>query len=63
MRLLRGTFLVSMLWLGACSAKHLPPQPITGMDIQFLHKGDIVPFNGVEFSPYYLNEYLQWKNN
>jgi hypothetical protein len=34
---------------------------VVGVDIMALHKGDIAQFNGTEFSPFYLNEYLQYK--
>ncbi len=52
-----------IVWFSSCAVKHLPPAPVVGVDIVDLHKGDIVSFNGIEFSPYYLNQYLQWKNN
>lgn len=50
-----------MLLLGACAAKHLPPAPVAGIDIAQVSTGQTVPFNGILMSPYYLNEYLQWK--
>ena len=55
---------VSMGLLGACAANKvatLPPAPVVGVDIAHLNKGDVAQFNGTEFSPFYLNEYLQWK--
>ena len=65
MLLLRGILVVSTLLLGACAAKHVvsKPFPVVGVDIIEVYKGQEVPFNGTLFSPYYLNEYLQWKNN
>lgn len=53
-----------MALLGACAANKvaLPPSPIVGVDVETLNKGDVDTFNGIEFSPYYLNQYLQWKN-
>lgn len=53
---------LSMQLLWGCAAKHLPPSPVLGVDIVGLNKGDVAPFNGIEFSPYYLDQYLQWKN-
>lgn len=47
----------------SCAAKHLAPAPVVGVDIVALHKGDSAPFEGTEFSPFYLNEYLQYKVN
>lgn len=61
-----GMLAASMLLLANCASKHiatLPPAPVVGVDIVELHKGDVVQFNGTEFSPFYLNQYLQWKNN
>lgn len=53
-----------MLLYNGCASKHIPmPEPVIGVDIVQLNKGDIVQFNGTEFSPFYLNEYLQWKND
>ena len=54
-----------MLLLGACAANKiatLPPAPIVGVDIAQINKGETAQFNGTEFSPAYLNEYLQWKS-
>ncbi len=63
MQLLRVIFLGSIVLLTACAVKHIQaPAPIIGVDIIELHKGDIVQFNGIEFSPFYLNQYLQWKS-
>lgn len=65
MRLALVMLVLSTLLLGSCAAKKisaLPPAPVIGVDIIQLNKGDIAQFNGTEFSPFYLNEYLQWKN-
>lgn len=62
MRLLQAIFLISMMWLASCAAKHLPmPEPVYGVDIVNLTVNQEAPFNGVEMSPFYLNSYLQWK--
>lgn len=37
------------------------PEPIYGVDIAKLNKGDPAPFDGTEFSPSYLTWYLEWK--
>ena len=47
--------------LTSCAVKHLAPAPVVGIDIAQVSQGQIAPFNGTLFSPYYLNEYLQWK--
>ena len=63
--MLAGLMLLSVTLVSSCSCQHiatLPPAPVVGVDIAQVKKGDIVPFNGTEFSPFYLNEYLQWKN-
>lgn len=52
--------LMPLLW--GCASKHFPPAPVDGIDIIYLNKGQVAPFNGVEMSPFYLNEYLQWKS-
>lgn len=51
--------------LTACAANKistlpLPPAPVIGIDIVSLVNGQPAPFNGVEMSPFYLNEYLQY---
>lgn len=58
-----GTLLVLMPLFSSCAVKHLPPPaPIINIDIAALNKGDESPFNGIIFSPSYLEEYLQWKS-
>lgn len=62
MRLALAILVLSMLPLCACAVKHVAmPQPVIGVDIIQVNKGDVAQFNGTEFSPYYLNQYLQWK--
>ena len=63
MRLLQVIFLGSIVLFSSCAAKHLSPAPVIGVDIIQLKKGDAAPFNGIEFSPAYLDDYLQWKNS
>lgn len=60
-----GMYLGSIVLFSSCASKHISkaPAPVIGVDIVELHKDDIVQFNGTEFSPFYLNEYLQWKAN
>lgn len=63
MRLQAAIYLVLIVWFSSCAAKHLPmPEPVVGVDIVQLTNGQTAPFNGTEFSPMYLNEYLQWKS-
>lgn len=63
MRFLVVMLLVSMPLLCGCGNKHLPkPMPVYGIDIQDVKKGEATPFDGIVFSPFYLNEYLQWKD-
>ena len=45
----------------ACAVRH-PPAPVIGVDIMQVKAGDKVIFDGTLFSPFYLNEYLQWKD-
>ena len=54
-------FLLLIVLCSSCVAKKLAPAPVIGVDIAHLNKGDSAQFNGTEFSPFYLNEYLQWK--
>lgn len=62
MRLHQEIFLALTVLFSSCAAKHLPmPEPVAGVDIIELTNGQTAPFSGTEFSPYYLNEYLQWK--
>lgn len=56
-----GMFLGSMLLLTGCAVNN-PPAPVVGVDIAQVKKGDAAPFSGTIFSPFYLNEYLQWKD-
>lgn len=63
MRLRQVMCLGLIVLFSSCAAKHLPlPAPVIGVDIANMNKGDIAQFNGIEFSPFYLNEYLQWKS-
>lgn len=64
MRLLQVIYLGSIVLFSSCAAKAiLMPEPVVGIDIIQLTNGEVAPFNGTEFSPAYLNEYLQWKSN
>lgn len=57
-------FLGSTLLFNSCAANHPPmPEPIYGRDIITLNALQPAPFKGTLFSDFYLNEYLQWKNN
>lgn len=51
------------VWSCGCAAKKIKPmpEPIYGKDIVDLRQGQIAPFDGAEFSPFYLNSYLEWK--
>jgi hypothetical protein len=51
---------VYMIVLIGCAANN-PPAPVIGADIAQVKKGDIAPFNGTIFSPFYLDKYLEWK--
>lgn len=48
-----------------CAAKHMSPmpEPIYGKDIIRVSENQVVPFNGTLFSDFYLNSYLQWKDD
>lgn len=62
MRLPQVILLALTVWCSSCAAKHLAmPMPVIGVDIVNDNVGQTVPFNGILFSPYYLNEYMQWK--
>jgi hypothetical protein len=56
-------YLALMLLFSGCASKHLPPAPVIGVDIAQVEKGADAPFNGTLFSPFYLEEYLQWKDS
>ena len=71
MRLLQVIFLGSMMLLGACVSRNMQSsEPIYGRDIQkikifgntyspiYLDSED---YDGIYFSKFYLNSYLQWK--
>jgi hypothetical protein len=51
----------SMLLLIGCASKH-PPAPVVGVDILSVQAGSHAPFSGMLFSPFYLENYLQWKD-
>ena len=51
----------SMLLFSSCAHKPAPA-PVIGVDIMSVKAGDKVLFDGTLFSPFYLNEYLQWKD-
>lgn len=56
--------LASMALFNGCGSKHIPmPEPVYGRDILRVDKNMEVPFKGTLFSDYYLDHYLQWKNN
>ncbi len=62
MRLLPAICLVSTLLSSGCAAKHAPfPEPLVGVDMANVSKGDASPFSGVLLSPAYFQNYLQWK--
>lgn len=61
MRFIRVIFLACILSSTACGVRH-PPAPVVGVDIIQVKAGDKAPFDGTIFSPFYLNEYLQWKD-
>ncbi len=62
MRYLLGTLAILTLLSSGCGAKHVPmPEPVYGKDIINMEIGNPAPFKGIEFSPGYLNDYLQWK--
>ena len=50
---------LTLLFSGCITSR--PPAPVLGEDIAQVKKGGVVPFSGTIFSPFYLNEYLQWK--
>ena len=60
MRYILGILVV--LALSSCAfGNKLPPAPVYGVDIQQVQKGEVAPFSGTIFSPFYLDQYLQWK--
>jgi uncharacterized lipoprotein YmbA len=61
MRFTLGMLLGSMLLLTGCASKHMPV-PVYGVDIVQVQKGTEAPFTGTLFSPFYLDNYLQWKD-
>lgn len=44
-----------------CAGKISPPSPVLGVDIVSIKKGENAPFSGTLFSPFYLKNYLEWK--
>lgn len=61
MRLFPAILVLSMPLLWGCAAKHISmPNPVVGVDIAQVEKGQPSPINGIVFSQYYLNQYLQW---
>lgn len=61
MRYILAILLVYTLLLTGCASKRAPV-PVIGVDIMSVKAGDKVIFDGTLFSPFYLNEYLQWKD-
>lgn len=61
MRFIVVTFLVLIPLFSSCAHKPAPA-PVIGVDIMQVKAGDKVIFDGTLFSPFYLNEYLQWKD-
>lgn len=61
--LLLAILLGSTLLSTGCGIKRLPPAPVVGVDISAVKKGEAAPFDGTLFSPFYLNNYLQWKED
>jgi hypothetical protein len=60
MRLLQVIFLGSMLSLIGCATK-ITANPVLGMDMVRVEKGQPAPISGTLFSDFYLERYLQWK--
>ena len=61
MRFIAVMLLASTVLFSSCA--HRPaPAPVIGVDIMQVKTGDKVIFDGTLFSPFYLNEYLQWKD-
>lgn len=50
----------SMTALTGCAVNN-PPAPVIGADIAQVKKGEVAPFSGTIFSPFYLEKYLEWK--
>lgn len=63
MRYLVVTLAVLMPLLCGCANKRPMPMPVVGVDIATVQKGEICPITGTVFSPFYLNEFLQWKED
>lgn len=62
---MRYTLAISVAYivlLTGCAHKS-PPSPVIGVDIISVSKGDSAPFTGTLFSPFYLDNYLQWKDS
>jgi hypothetical protein len=56
-------FLALTLSFSGCASKRIPlPAPVYGVDIVAVEKGSPAPFSGTLFSPFYLDNYLQWKD-
>ena len=52
----------STLGLTGCVSTN-PPAPVIGVDIVQVKKGEVAPFSGTIFSPFYLDRYLEWKES
>lgn len=61
MRLIAVMCLALIPLFSSCAHRHAPA-PVIGVDIMQVKAGDKCVFDGTLFSPFYLNEYLQWKD-
>lgn len=54
--------LLLIVFVTSCAAKKEPfPEPLIGIDLENVSKGDKVPFDGILMSPSYFQNYMQWK--
>lgn len=63
MRYLAVMLLILMPVSSGCASNRPMPMPVVGVDIATVQKGEICPITGTVFSPFYLNEFLQWKES
>lgn len=65
MRLLQVVFLGFMLSLTlyGCASTKPTANPVLGLDLVRVEKGEPAPISGTLFSDFYLERYLQWKQD